>query len=123
LIFLFVFVMTAGIPGWLKAKCVDRAARILIRRVEAYVHRKLPVGERLTYAIRLVVTNLAESGELVEATALLHKMQELHVSGQLPQGPDQRAYYSALNAWRKSNHTQKQKHIAKLESTLLDFRG
>ena len=81
------------------------------------------MGERLTFAIRLVVMNLAESGELLEATALLHKMQELYVSGQLPQGPDERAYYSVLNAWRKSNHLQKQKHIAKLETILLDFRG
>lgn len=63
LLLLFVYVVIAGIPGWLKAKCVDRAARILIRRVEAYIHRKLPVGERLTFAIRLVVMNLAEAGE------------------------------------------------------------
>ena len=89
--------------------------------MEVYIHQKLPVGERLEFAIGLVVTSLAESGKLVEATALLYKMQELYLSGQLPQGPDKLTYRSVLNAWRKSRLTQKQKHIAKLESTLLDF--
>ena len=111
------------LSGWLKVGCVDRATRVLIRRVDAYIHRKLPVGERLSLAIRLVVTSLAESEELVPATTLLHKMQELYLSGKLPEGPDQRAYHTVLNAWRMSNHAQKQKHIAKLESTILDFKG
>lgn len=97
---------------------------MLIRRVEACIHKhNHPVANRLPLAIELLVAGLAEAGELTRATALLHKMEELHAAGQLPEAPDTRAYQTLLAGWQKSNHAARHRHIAKLESRILEMRG
>lgn len=115
----------ANLPltGWLKAGDTDHATRVLIRRVEAYIVKNLPVAERLSYAIHLMIAGLVQAGELTQATTLLHKMQELCAVGQLPEGPTMRSYQTLLDGWQKSSDAKKNQHIAKLESRISEMRG
>jgi len=106
-----------------RIKDPEKATRLLIRRVEAYLRGKKQVAYRLPQTLDMVITMWVDSNDLHQATALLRKMQELYESGKLPEGPDRRSFYPMLERWRKTTHVDKRRHMEYLESKIKELFG
>jgi len=104
-------------------KDAESATRLLIRRVESCLRGQRHVAHRLHKTIDSVLKLWQDDGNLSQATVLLRKMQELHESNLLPQGPDKRSFYPLLKLWRKSKvpHRDKEDHIEYLESKIKEL--
>jgi pentatricopeptide repeat protein len=61
------------------------------------------------------------AGDLISATVFLEKIQELHDSMRLSEGPSREAYRALVTAWEKSDHANKDEYMARLEVRLVSL--
>ena len=111
------------IKGWLNAGGADRAEKVLMRSVEAYVNDKNVRAKVSPAIVDMVIQGWIKQDDLPQATLLLDKMQELYDTEKMPDGPDLRAYDTLLGGWRRSLHPEKSKNMEKLEKKIAELRA
>jgi len=106
------------IKGWLNIGDVDKASRVLVRSIQAYIEKKNMEAAPNAVIIDMVMQGWIKAGDLDQATSLIAKVQELKDSNVLPEGPNSRTYNSLLRAWVRSMHPEKDVNIQKLKDRL-----
>jgi pentatricopeptide repeat protein len=109
---------TAVINGFINAGDMENATLVLLRSVEAYVNSKNDGAKPFPSTFHLLTMAWIKSGNLVKATLLLEKMQELHETKRLPMGPDLGTFYTLLSCWGQSSHPKKDLYKTKMESKI-----
>lgn len=111
------------IKGWLAVNDVEKATRILIRKVEAYVKGENLKAKNSPELIDMAIQGWLRIGDVTRATSLAATMQDLCDSKLLPEGPGVDAYRDLLRAWTESDHSEKQANIMQLEDTVKRLEG
>lgn len=102
------------ISGWIRMKDAARAERFFLRQSETYIRLRDPNVLPSHRIADELFQCWIQNDELRCAADFLEKLQALRESHELP-GPDRMMYERLLNAWSKSDHSDKETEVQKLE--------
>jgi hypothetical protein len=105
----------AVVKAWHKLEDPVQASRILMNSVNAYILTRQPEMAPNDAMIYTVLRGFVSRNEIMKATMLLDKMQELRDSNLLPSGPNRYTYEYMINAWERSHHSDKEKYLRLLK--------
>jgi Pentacotripeptide-repeat region of PRORP len=106
----------AVLRAWIYTGNVGAGTQVFIRQVEGYINDKNIGAKPSKGGIRVVAKALISSKKLMNAMSFLEKMQDLHDSNYVPDGPDAQTYNMLLDAWKQlPTSVKRDSIIAKLE--------
>lgn len=134
------------LQSYAKLGDADNASRVLIRIIEVYLsggfvnsrskpgqkqqQQQPPAQYPRPILFQTVIWAWIRSGQVLQATLIADKLQELHDAKRIPEGPDLRVYQTLLAAWNESkqlghdkdnedeSRAQKARHVRRLQDRI-----
>lgn len=107
--------------GFLRINDAANATELLVRYIDVYTKYNNEVTKPNLCFFDEVTKAWMRAGDLAKATSFLEKIQQLHDTKLLPEGPNHETYRALLVAWTRSSHPDKNVYATKLYAKLASF--
>jgi pentatricopeptide repeat protein len=110
------------VEEWIRASDLERAESLIVSMQKDYL-RGNGSAKPDWYLLLYLMNACINKGDIERAQAVFRRMQEFHRDGYLGEGPTITEFESLLEAWKQSDHPQKDEHVSMLELELKSAFG